>query len=210
MHQRNQRVVIGSTTSDSVTLKSGVPQGSVLGPKIYTMFSKPVSEICKHNNINYHCYADDTQMYFIMKHKDQWSDCSETLENCVSEVRSWMKRNMLKLNEDKTELIVFSPKHRPLSLSQLQLKVGPDTITSVSAVKNLGVIFDEALTMEKQVNSITKSCYFHLRNIGAIRACLTQDSCKILINALVTSRLDYGNALLYGINESLLKRLQKV
>ena len=117
---------------------------------------------------------------------------------------------MLKLNEDKTELIVFSPKHRPIRHQELHLRVGADTITAVSSVKNLGVVFDDVMTLENQINAITKSCYCHLRNIGAIRACLTEDACKTLINALVTSRLDYGNALLYGINDSLSRKLQKI
>ena len=210
MNNRKQRVAIGSETSDSAVLKYGVPQGSVLGPKIYTMFSKPVGEICRRHNISYHCYADDTQIYFTIKGANHWDDCSKKLEDCISEIRSWMKRNMLKLNEDKTEFIVFSPKHRPVSHLDLKLTVGYDTITAVSTVKNLGVIFDCAMSLENQVNAITKSCYYHLRNIGAIRECLTKDACKTLINALVTSRLDYGNALLYGVNDSLCKRLQKI
>ena len=174
------------------------------------MFSKPVGEICRRHNINYHCYADDTQIYFTIKDVNHWTDYSEKLENCISEIRSWMRKNMLKLNEDKTEFIVFSPKHRPLSHSDLKLTIGSDTIRSVSSVKNLGVIFDNAMLLENQVNAITKSCYYHLRNIGSIRECLTDDACKTLINALVTSRLDYGNALLYGINDSLCKKLQKI
>ena len=210
MHQRRQRVAIGSSTSDCTPLQFGVPQGSVLGPKIYTVFSKPVSEICKSNSIDYHCYADDTQLYFTFKDLNHWDDCSEKLEKCTSEIRSWMRRNMLKLNEDKTELIVFSPKHRPIRHQELHLRVGADTITAVSSFKNLGVVFDDLMTLENQINAITKSCYYHLRNIGAIRACLTEDACKTLINALVTSRLDYGNALLYGINNSLSRKLQKI
>ena len=70
--------------------------------------------------------------------------------------------------------------------------------------------FDKHLTNEKQVSAIVKSCYFHICNIGRIRRFITTSACKTLVNSLVTSRLDYGNTLLFGINKSTLNRLQKV
>ena len=79
-----------------------------------------------------------------------------------------------------------------------------------SNVRNLGVIFDKNLTMEKQVSSVLKSCFHQIRTIGSIRQYITTDACKTLVHSLVTSRLDYGNALLYGITTALMCRLQKV
>ena len=64
--------------------------------------------------------------------------------------------------------------------------------------------------MEKQCNAIARSCYFHIRNIGCIRPFISEDACKMLVNALVTSRLDYGNVLLYGITKYLTDKLQRV
>ena len=77
-------------------------------------------------------------------------------------------------------------------------------------VKNLGTFFDTTLSMEKQCNSISRSCYMHIRKIGCIRPFILEDACKILINSLVTSRLDYGNAFLYGINKTFIQKLQRV
>jgi hypothetical protein len=64
--------------------------------------------------------------------------------------------------------------------------------------------------MEKQCNAIARSCYFHIRNIGCIRSFISEDACKMLVNTLVTSRLDYGNALLYGITKYVTDKLQRV
>jgi hypothetical protein len=64
--------------------------------------------------------------------------------------------------------------------------------------------------MEKQCNAIARSCYFHIRNIGCMRPFISEDACNMLVNALVTSRLDYGNALLYGIAKNLTDKLQRV
>ena len=64
---RTQRVAVGSVHSNSIQLNFGVPQGSVLGPRLYCMFSKPIGEICKRHNMLYHCYADDSQVYLVIE-----------------------------------------------------------------------------------------------------------------------------------------------
>ena len=117
---------------------------------------------------------------------------------------------MLKLNQDKTELIVFRPKHQSKTTNDYQLHVGTKTVHASESVKNLGVHYDNSLVMEKQVNGVSKSCFYQIRNIGCIWRYVTTDACKTLVHSLVTSRLDYDNALLYGIPKSSLTRLQKV
>ena len=69
---------------------------------------------------------------------------------------------------------------------------------------------DSGLTMAKHVNAISKSCFYHIRNIGKVRQYITNDACKNLVQALVTSRLDYGSALLQGLPQVLIERLQRI
>ena len=207
---RHQRVAIGSVTSDKHELTFGVPQGSVLGPKLYCLFSKPIGAICRRHGMEFHCYADDTQVYMIIKPLDDWNDYFARLELCLSDISSWMSKNLLKLNQDKTELIIFTQKHNAKNVPNLQLTVGNNVINSVACVKNLGVYLDKHLTMEKQVSSLVKSCHYNICNIGRIRRFITTDACKTLVNSLVTTRLDYCNCLLYGVNKSVLSRIQKV
>ena len=121
-----------------------------------------------------------------------------------------MRVNCLKLNQDKTEFIVFSPKFQGNAIQDLYINMEPNTISSVPKVKNLGVYLDHNLTMDNQVDSICKSCYWQIRNIGKIRRYISDDACKNLIHALVTSKLDYCNALLYGLPHKLTDRLQRV
>ena len=73
------------------------------------MYSKPVGEICRRHNMLYHCYADDRHAYQVIKPEGDWDDLSERLEVCLSDISAWMSSNLLKLNQDKTELIVFAP-----------------------------------------------------------------------------------------------------
>ena len=133
------------------------------------------------------------------------------LTSCLSDIREWMCSNLLKLNQDKTELMIFAPKHRAKELTDFSSSLSGNIIHDTPYVKNLGTHFDRTLSMEeKQCNAIARSCYFHIRNIGCIRPFFSEDACKMLVNALVTSRLDYGNALLYSITTNLTDKLQRV
>ena len=103
---RIQHVVIEYTVSVDHELGFGVPQGSVLGHKIYCMYTKPVIDIIQQHGLSHHSYADDTQLYMTMDHSNNnWQDGLACIQLCVSEIREWMNQNMLKLNGDKTELI---------------------------------------------------------------------------------------------------------
>ncbi|KAK3109110.1 hypothetical protein FSP39_023289 [Pinctada imbricata] len=210
LDQRSQTIAIGSSFSESKELTIGVPQGSVLGPKIYCMFSKPISDICLRHSMRYHCYADDTQIYLVIEPLKNLDDITSRLTVCLNDIRDWMNVNLLKLNEDKTELMVFAPKNKIDEIRDFKLTFGDNIIYDAQFIKNLGAHFDKTLSMEKQCNQVSKSCYFHLRNIGRIRHLLSEELCKTLINSLVTSRLDYGNALLFGVNKFLIEKLQRV
>ena len=117
---------------------------------------------------------------------------------------------MLKLNQDKIELIVFAPKHKVKSLTKLQFHFDGAILSESSRVRNLGVFFDQTLSMEQHASAITKSCFHQIRNIGRIRSYITVDACKTLVCSLVTSRMDYGNALMYSVNASIVSKLQRV
>ena len=175
---RSQCVSIGSVHSDNMVLKHGAPQGSVLGPRLNSMFSKPVGNIFKKHGMAYHCYADNTQIYQVIKPLDNWDAISDHLEACLFDIKSWMCTNMLTLNQYKTELIVFAPKHKVKSHTKLQFNFDGAILSESSRVRNLGVFFDQTLSMEQHASAITKSCFHQIRNIGRIRSYITVDACK--------------------------------
>jgi hypothetical protein len=109
LKDRTRRVAIGTVQSDDLKLQYDVPQASVLVPKLHCMYSKPVGEICKRHNLLYHCYADDTHSYQVIKPEGDWDYLFEPLKACLSDISAWVSSNLLKLNQDKTELIVFAP-----------------------------------------------------------------------------------------------------
>ena len=134
--------------------------------------------------------------YQVIKPVDNWEDISDRLEACLFDIKSWMCMNILQLNQDKIELIIFAPKHKVKSLTKLQFNFDGAILSESSCVRNLGVFFDQTLSMEQYASAITKSCFHQIRNIGRIRSYITVDACKTLVCSLVASRMDYGNALI--------------
>ena len=110
-----------------------------------------------------------------------------------------MSLNKLKLNTDKTEFLVIGSDN--LSVSQLPsfTTIGGSVIQPSHYARNIGVIFDNKLNMERQVSAICKSAFSHIRNISRIRKFLSVNSTKALVHAFVTCRLDNCNSLLYGL-----------
>ena len=130
---------------------------------------------------------------------NNWRDGLARIELCVSEIREWMNPNMLKLNDDKTELIVFASKYKQDLYNDLSITIGDTVVDCSSQVRDLGVIFDRVLSLRQHVSYTSRACRFHLRNISRIRKYIPQDISIALIKSLVMSRLDYSNGLLYGL-----------
>ena len=118
---------------------------------------------------------------------------------------------MLQLNETKTEFFVISSPRFEHCLSEVKLNIGSENdIVPPSTIKNLGVVFDKKLSMSNQVSSICSSVSVHLRNLWRIRMFLDQSACQDAVRAIITSRLDYANSLLYGITSKDSNRLQRL
>ena len=131
------------------------------------------------------------------------------IESCLNDIDAWMLANMLKLDRDKTELLVIGPKHK-VSPSIKGNHVTGKYIEVSSNSRNIGVIFYSHVNLEKHVMSTCKTAFYHLRNIAKIRNCLSQDDAETLVHAFVLSKLDFYNFLLHGLPQSVSDRLQYV
>lgn len=126
----------------------------------------------------------------------------------ITEVQNWMTLNFLQLNQSKTEVLNIQSPHQLRTFGTQALSVGD--IEPSTAVRNLGVLFQQHFSMHDQVTAIVTSCNFHLRNIGRARKYLSTAACQTAIQAMVISRLDYCCSLLANIPEAEVHRLQVV
>ena len=211
LSNRMQYVSVDGGTSIKHDLVCGVPQGSVLGPILYLLYTSPLSDIVKKFNLSYHFYADDSQLYLsfqptILGGRDL---AVFNIESCVNDINHWMMVNRLKLNKGKTELLVISAKHLPGPLLH-EISVAGETIHSVHKAKNIGTMFDSHFCFNDHVTNICKSSFYHLRNISYIRKYLSAATTELLVHMFVSSKLDYCNSLLYGLPAYTIKKLQHV
>ena len=123
-------VIIKKSTSEPHELQYGVPQGSVLGPILFTIYTTPLCELIRRHGLTFHLYADDTQLYLTFKPSEPSSinNIISQLENCIEDFRAWMKLNLLKLNDDKTEMLVITSRPSTSQSLNISVKVGDQYI----------------------------------------------------------------------------------
>ena len=206
--QRTQSVHAAGFCSAASSLTCGVPQGSVLGPDFFSDYISPVEDLVRSFGMSMHGYADDTQIYTSFCPGLDELSALERLEACVSFIRSWMKENKLKLNDDKTEFIILGSRRNLKKVISKNIWIGEHQIKPSACVRNIGGYFDAEMRMEVQVKETCRTAWFNLLKIRKIREYLTKDQVKTVIHAYITSRLDNNNALLFKLPKVHRSKLQ--
>ena len=190
-------------------MTTGVPQGTVLGPLLFNAYVAPLTTVLQKHNIRRHLYADDTHLYITFRPTDH-TIALVRMEACVQDAKAWLCDNGLVMNDNKSHAIVirWSSILTPTSVTCVNL-CGQLVDTS-PVIRDLGFTIDTNLTMTSQVANVCRSAYYHLSRIAKIRDSISTTVCKSLIHGLLTSRIDYGNAILFGISDRHLHRLEMV
>ena len=209
---RSQRVVINGSHSRDFPLLHGVPQGSCLGPLLFIIYSSKLFEVIKNHLPDAHAYADDTQLYISFKPDSTACELEAVtaLQNCIADIKTWMTVDKLKLNDDKTEFLIIGTRAQLEKINITELRMGQVMVSSVSNARNLGTWFDNILSMETAINKTCQSVIYHLHNIRRIKRFLCFEDRKTIVQAVVMSRIDYCNSLLFGVSSTHLMKLQRV
>ena len=210
LDKRSFTVKVHSSRSGRCCFSIGVPQGSILGPILFILYTKELENIAKYHGFDIHIYADDTQLYFTFDSDDQ-SNIEFRAMTCMQEIKKWMLQNFLQLNDSKTEIMIVSPKSdSSTSASSFQAIKGCKPLDVESCVKSLGVRLDSKLTMSYFISATVAASNIKLRNLWNMATKLPFKLKIQLVHAMVLSKLDFCNSVLYGISEKDLHRLQKI
>ena len=209
LSSRSQYVRLGSSSSSWSSIRCGVPQGSILGPLLYILYTADVERIVESFGLAVQLYADDTQLY-----GDGSPIAAEELSArvlaAIDAVENWMSSNRLRLNATKTQFIWFGTRQQLAKRDLTSLASISPPLVSNDPVRNLGVLLDSELTMDAHIKQLCRSCFFQLRRLRVVRNCLSKRSLLTLTYAFVHNRLDYCNSILFGVTAGRLDRLQSV
>ena len=206
---RFQSVIVDGVVSSSRPLVYGMPQGSMLGPVLFTLYSQPLSDLISVHKCDYHKYADDTELSKSVP-PDQFLSVQSCIQTCIDDILLWMNSNKLKLNTDKTEVMPVGSASCLESVDSECANIGGNSVLFKTSVKYLGVHLDKTLSVQKHISSICCASFLELRRIASIRPYLSQSAAARLIAAMVICRLDYCNSVFTGLPADQIARLQQV
>ena len=189
---RSQQIAFNETLAAEFELQCGVPQGSCLGPLQFTLHSSELFEIIKHHFPTVHFYADDTQVYISFCPNDRLDqlNAGELLESCITNICSWMSHDNLKLNDEKTELLIIGTPQKLEKVVITHIRVGNTNIHPVPVARNLGSWLDANVSMTEHISKSCSSSFHYLNNLRRIRKYFSKKSAKSLIHAFKTIRRD--------------------
>ena len=207
---RFQRVKINGELSDLVAIEFGVPQGSILGPLLFNMYCSSID--CAFEAAGFNCsgYADDNLGLRYFPAFSSLSTLFSVVPNCIQSVNDWADAHFLKLNRDKTELMIFGDSNFRSTFNFNSFRCNFGTrIPISSSIKLLGCHIDSDLTFDSQVSHMVSSINFAIRNLKPVRKFLKQKDAETITHALVTSKLDQCNSLLIGASKQNIAKLQR-
>lgn len=207
---RSFKVKIGESCSEDTLLPYGVAQGSVLGPRFFNIYGRSLYKYVEPTKFDIEGFADDHQLVKQFLPLLQKYALGEGIQKCLDCIAEWMRDHFLRLNPDKTKILVIAPPSIQKEIVIRGIFADNNCIRFVDTAKNLGIVLDSELSFNAHVTKVVKTCFGVLRDLHSIKHFLTLDHLKSLVCSFIFSHLDYCNALFYGLNSATISKLQRV
>ena len=205
---RSQQVVTSRGISKWAVIKNGVPQGSVLGPLLFTVLIHDLKEAIRH--CAHHLYADDTQLYISGKVKDI-NKLVLSMNEDLEATAKFSDNNFLKLNSKKSMYIILGSARNINKLSKEEvppIRIGKNFIERKTIVRNLGVIFDENLNFESHMNTLIRNAYYRLKQAYRFKNFLSMESKVKIAESYILANFNYCDILFLNISNQLKRKIQ--
>ena len=204
---RYQRVRIHDSVSELLTLKYGVPQGSILGPVLFTIHVSNLLSVPEHCKSA--CYVDDSKLYLSFPYSNI-NTAIANLNEDLNNICSWCCRNSLLINPDKTKVLFIGVPQLLRRLPTVPVSMLGIEITPVAVAKDLGIYIDQSLTYNDHVTKTASNCLHKLIQINRIKHLLDRKTLILLMNCFVFSKLLYCSTVWSNTSRSNIKKLQLV
>lgn len=210
LRPRSFKVCVGSANSQEKELEYSVPQGSVAGPYLYLTYASTLPEAIA-EGISIFGFADDHAFLkaFIPIPREEGLVITY-MEKSLRDTGSWMNSKRLKMNNDKTEFIYFGNKRQIAKCKQSSIDANGTRVDRTDEMKYLGVWMDSELKLKHHITEKCRKAMASIQKLKAIRKYLTVEACKTVASGLVLSHIDYANAILFGLSQTELNKLQRI
>ena len=202
---RKQFVKQNEIISDEQQLTHGVPQGSILGPLLFSIYVNDIKDVVKHCKILN--YADDTTIYYSSSHP---SNIQIAINQDIRNLERWFSTNKMKLNEKKSEFMKVHPTNTKNKYENIHISVKGKYIQHSQHLKILGVNISENLKWDRHINNTIKNCKYQLRSFRRAAAYINEDEKKLLYNSCIASRLSYADIIWKETTARMKTRLQVI
>lgn len=202
---RKQRTKINGITSTCLDVKTGVPQGSTLGPLLFIIFTSDLPQITK--LLFFTMFADDTTCTIIGKYL---KEAAEIVNGVMPLLTTWCEENKLTLNVIKTEYMVFGTKAKLSAEGEIEIKLGDQNLRRVDSYKYLGTTLDPTLNATKQLSKLNQKLACKLISFRKIRSCMSEHTAIIIFKATIVPIFDYNDLFYNLLTQQQLVKMQRL